>query len=293
MGRRGAGKTLSYYDFGRTTVYASRLDPRFSWCAYVPEDYDDEAEDRYRLLVAVHGTGRANWLYRDGFAAFAERHRAIVLAPLFPGGITAPGELGSYKLLRSGALHYDQVLLSMVDEIGEKYRIDGDRFALFGFSGGGHFAHRFAYLHPARLAAVSIGAPGVVTLLDREHDFWVGVRDFERVFAKPLDVAAMRRMPVQMVIGGDDTETWEITIRPGSAWWMAGADLAGPDRLARMRALKASWEAAGIAVRHAVVPGVGHRMEPLVRAVEAFLADAFADDANWAGDAPTNGETTT
>jgi pimeloyl-ACP methyl ester carboxylesterase len=281
MGRRGAGKTLSYYDFGRTTVYASRLDPRFSWCAYVPEDYDDEATDRYRLLVAVHGTGRANWLYRDSFAAFAERHHAIVLAPLFPGGITAPGELGSYKLLRAGALHYDAVLLSMVEEIREKYRIDAHRFAMFGFSGGGHFTHRFFYLHPERLAAASIGAPGVVTLLDHGHDFWVGVRDFERVFGKKLDLAAMRRVPVQMVIGGDDTETWEITIRPGSSWWMDGADLAGPDRPARMRALKAGFAANGIQVRHDIVPGVAHAMEPLLPAVEAFLADAFTQDANW------------
>lgn len=32
----GHGKRLSYYDFGHTTVYASRFDQRFPYCAYVP-----------------------------------------------------------------------------------------------------------------------------------------------------------------------------------------------------------------------------------------------------------------
>ncbi len=274
----GAERTLSFYDRGRTPLWACRQDPRFSWCAYVPESYQPGRSTDFRLLVAVHGTVRMASLYRDAFAAFAERHRLIVLAPLFPGGITSPGDLSSYKLLRAGTLHYDAILLSMVDEVGTKYGIDIRRFMLFGFSGGGHFAHRFFYLHPQRLAAVSIGAPGVVTLLDRERDFWVGVRNFESVFDKKLDIEAMRAIPVHMVIGAEDKETWEITIRPGNAWYMDGADLAGPDRLARLGALKASFEAAGIAVRHDLMAGAAHRMEPMVPAVEDFLAEALAAD---------------
>lgn len=269
----GGSHKLTPYDFGRTTVYACRSDPRFSWCAYVPESYRAEADDRYALIVAVHGTGRGMTLYRDAFAQFAERRRAIVLAPLFPAGITAPGELSSYKWLRRDGIHYDAVLLAMVEEVRARYRIAGDRFALFGFSGGGHFAHRFFYLHPDRLSAVSIGAPGIVTLLDRDRDFWVGVRNFEAVFGKPLDLAAMRGVPVQMVIGGADTETWEITVRPGSDLWMHDAGLAGPDRIARLQALKRSFEAEGIAVRHDVVPGIAHQVGPLIPAVEAFFAD--------------------
>jgi pimeloyl-ACP methyl ester carboxylesterase len=268
-------RTLSFYDRGPTPLWACRQDPRFSWCAYVPASYEAQRSSNYRLLVAVHGTLRVVALYRDVFADFAERHRLIVLAPLFPGGITSPADLSSYKLLRAGTLHYDSILLSMVEEVGEKYGIDIRRFLLFGFSGGGHFAHRFFYLHPDRLAAVSIGAPGVVTLLDRERDFWVGVRNFEALFGRRLDIEAMRATPVQMVIGAEDKETWEITIRPGNAWYMEGADLAGGDRLARLRALKASFEAAGIAVRHDVVPDAAHRMEPMVPAVEDFLAETL------------------
>lgn len=273
--RPGHGKQLSYYDFGRTTVYCAQADKRFSYCAYVPRGYDEEGTERYRLFVSVHGTMRDMSDYRDAFIAFAERHQAIILAPLFPAGMAGPGELSSYKMMRDGDLHYDAILLSMVDELARRYRVDTGRFGLFGFSGGGHFAHRFLYLHPERLSAVSIGAPGIVTLLDQDHDFWVGVRNFEAVFGKKLDIDAMRRVVVQMVIGGDDTDTWEITVSPGAAWWMPGADLAGANRQDRMKSLKASFENHGIAVRHDVVPGIAHRREGLMPAVEDFLDQAY------------------
>jgi pimeloyl-ACP methyl ester carboxylesterase len=273
---RRHGIKLSAYDFGRTTVYASQLDPRFSYCAYVPEGYDESGTDSYRLMVTVHGTLRDIQTYRDAFIPFAEQHRTIVLAPLFPSGVTAPGDLSSYKMMVPSEVRYDLVLLSMIDEMKARYRIGGDRFALFGFSGGAHFAHRFYYLHPERVAAVSIAAPGTVTLLDFEHDFWIGVRDFEAVMGRPIDLAAMRSTQVQMVIGADDTETWEIAIPPSSPNWRPGVDLAGTDRQQRMRALKSSFENHGIAVRHDIVPGVGHTSYGIFPAVQAFLADATA-----------------
>jgi poly(3-hydroxybutyrate) depolymerase len=282
----GHGKRLSYYDFGRTTVHACAADQRFSYCAYVPESYDEDAAQRYRLLVSVHGTMRDMSVYRDSFIAFAERQQAIVLAPLFPAGITSPGELGSYKFMRAGDLHYDKVLLAMVDELASRYRLDAERFGLFGFSGGGHFAHRFLYLHPERLAAVSIGAPGLVTLLDFELDFWPGLRNFADIFGKPVDLDYMRRVAVQMVVGGGDTDTWEIALRPGDPLWMDGADRAGANRQDRLEALRASFEAHGIAVRHDTVPGVAHRLDGLVPAVESFLDEAYRNWPRCDGPAP-------
>jgi pimeloyl-ACP methyl ester carboxylesterase len=272
---RRHGVKLSAYDFGRTTIHACQADPRFSWCAYVPEDYDEAGTERYQLLVSVHGTMRDMVAYRDDFIPFAERSRCIVLAPLFPAGITSPGDVSSYKLMTPSAVRYDAVLLAMVEEVQARYRIAGDRFALFGFSGGGHFAHRFLYLHPKRLSAVSIGAPGIVTLLDFEHDFWVGVRDFESVMGRPIDLEAMRRVAVQMVIGGNDTETWEITLAKGSPLWRPDGEIAGMNRPERMRALKSSFENHGVAVRHDTVQGVAHRHAGLLPAVTDFLAEAM------------------
>lgn len=271
----GHGRKLSYYDFGHTTVYASRLDPRFPYCAYVPDDYEEDGEKTYPLAVIVHGTERGMQAYRDAFADFAEANGVIVLCPLFPANICFPGDLSSYKMLRDGDLHYDAVMLDMIAEMQEKYRIAGDRVLMYGFSGGGHFTHRFLYLHPERLLAASIGAPGVVTLLDFDHDFWVGLRDFEKVFGKPVDLDAIRKVAVQMVIGGDDRETWEITITPDDAWYMPGADLAGANRNDRMLALKKSFEQHGIAVRHDIVPGITHDDRQLISKVKDFFAETL------------------
>jgi hypothetical protein len=271
----GHGKKLSYYDFGHTTVYASRFDQRFPYCAYVPQDYDEDGSKSYPLAVIVHGTERGMLAYRDAFADFAEANGVIVLCPLFPANICFPGDLSSYKMLRAGDLHYDAIMLDMIEEMRERYRINGDRVMMYGFSGGGHFTHRFLYLHPERLLAASIGAPGVVTLLDFEHDFWVGVRDFEKVFGKPVDLEAMRRVAVQMVIGVDDLETWEITITPSDALWMPGAELAGATRNDRIRVLKSSLENHGIAVHLDVEPGVAHDDRMLLKHVKDFFANTL------------------
>lgn len=268
----GHGKKLSYYDFGHTTVYASRLDQRFPYCAYVPDDYEEDGDKTYPLAVIVHGTERAMLAYRDAFADFAEENGVIILCPLFPANICFPGDLSSYKMLRAGDLHYDAIMLDMIEEMRERYRVAADRVMMYGFSGGGHFTHRFLFLHPERLLAASIGAPGVVTLLDFDHDFWVGVRDFEEKFGKKIDLEAMRRVAVQLVIGGDDLETWEITIKPEDPWWMPGADLAGANSNDRIRSLKASFEKHGIGVRLDVVPGVTHDDRDLISHVKEFFA---------------------
>ena len=276
---------VNLYNEGCTTVFAYPGDPRFSYCLYVPPA--DPAAPPPGLIVAVHDSIRTINHCRDLFAGLGARQRQVVLAPLFPADVLGDGNVDGYKYLIEGDVRYDLVLNGMIDLVAKTTGCDASRFCLFGFSGGGHFAHRFFYLHPERLAAVSIGAPGVVTLLDRERDFWVGVRNFEALFGKRLDIEAMRATPVHMVIGAEDKQTWEITIRPGNAWYMEGADLAGPDRLARLRALKASFEAAGIAVRHDAVPGAAHRMEPMVPAVEDFFAETLSSGTTVAGTTAT------
>lgn len=264
---------LGYYDFGATPYFALQADPRFSYCLYVPQDYDQDSDEALDLIVLVHGTARWAEHYRSGFADFARKHRAVVLTPLFPAGMTAPGELSSYKLLREGGIAYDLVLIDMVEEVAARYRLRGERFLLHGFSGGGHFAHRFLLAHPGRLLGVSIGAPGIVTLIDDRYDFWAGTRNFAAIFGAPPDLDAIRRVPVHMVIGAEDTETWEIRLTPQDTWWMDGAEaLAEANRLQRMAALRQNFEAQGIAVEQDIVPGAGHDGRLMLSAVEAWFA---------------------
>jgi len=208
----------------------------------------------------VHGTGRNPFAYRDAAREFADAHRCLILCPLFPCGIPDPRGTENYKFLSFKGIRFDLLLLDMIREAAAIYRLDAQRFCLFGFSGGAHFAHRFFYVHPERLAAVAVDAPGVVTLLDFDRDWWCGVRNFPSLFGKELDLEAMRTVAVQTIVGGEDTATWEIAVQPGWPFWMEGITASGSTRVERLAALRDSWQRAGIAVEHRVVPGVGHEL---------------------------------
>lgn len=266
-----AARGRALYDFGPTAIYASRSDPRFHYALYVPPAAADGA--KVDLLVAIHGTGRTSFLeFRDGFSGFGRWNDVAVLCPVFPVGVLGDGARSGYKYMIEGDIRYDRVLLDMVDEVAERYRQDWRQFAMFGFSGGGHFTHRFAILHPQRLWAASIGAPGSVTRLDPTRDWWVGIRDLPERFGITFDAAALARVPVQMIVGNADLETWEITHRPGGRFWMEGANDAGPTRPERLKALAESFRAAGVEVQFDLLPGVSHQRLATLPKVQDFLA---------------------
>jgi poly(3-hydroxybutyrate) depolymerase len=267
-------RARAIYDLGPTAIFAAEADPRFHYCLYVPPKVGDGA--KVDLLVAVHGTGRTSFLdFRDGFAEFGRWNDCAVLCPIFPVGVLGDGNRSGYKYLAEGDIRYDEIVLKMVDEVAAKYRQDWSRFAMFGFSGGGHFTHRFAILHPAKLWAASIGAPGSVTLLDPAKDWWIGIRDVKQRFGIDFDTAALARVPVQMIVGEADLETWEITHKPGGIYWMEGANDAGSTRPERLQALKASFESAGVDVRLDLVPGVSHDRLKVLDRVKDFLSNVL------------------
>lgn len=264
-------RARAIYDLGPTVIFSCKADPRFQYCLYVPPQVGKGA--KVDLLVAVHGTGRTSFLdFRDGFSEFGKWNDVAVLCPIFPVGVLGDGARSGYKYLAEGDIRYDLLLLEMVREVAEKYDQDWSRFAVFGFSGGGHFAHRFAILHPEKLWAASIGASGSVTLLDADRDWWVGIRDLRERFGIGFDAAALAKVPVQMVVGDADLETWEITHKPGGTYWMDGANDAGRTRPERLQALAASFEKAGVSVRFDLVPGVSHDRIKVLDRVKDFLA---------------------
>ncbi|MCX5535782.1 hydrolase [Streptomyces sp. NBC_00006] len=215
--------------------------------------------------MAVHGTHREAGQLRDAFADFAEEHDCVVLAPLFPAGLAGPNDLDNYKFLTEPGFRADLLLLDMIKEAAERWHIRTDRFHLHGFSGGGQFAHRFFYLHPDRLASLSIGAPGRTTLLDPRTPWWRGTADCAERFGTAPDTTAMADVPVQLVIGEQDThiEVWEGAEQPGS-------------RMDRISELRENWDRHGIATRLDVVSGAGHNGLAVMPAVLSFLSDRVA-----------------
>lgn len=262
------------YDLGPTPVIACKADPRFSYCLYVPKSLGKGGQAP-ELVVTMHGTGRGFTGYRDAFEAFGRWNNCIILAPLFPIGVMGDGNRNGFKYMVEKGVRYDHILLAMVEEVAQHYGLHFDRFALFGYSGGGHFAHRFLMLQPHRLWAASIGAPGSVTLLDPTRDWWVGTRNMAELFGTAPDIEAMREVAVQMIVGAADLETWEITHQPGNASWMPDANHAGANRPERLDTLRRNFEEHGITVRFDLVPNMPHDGLKAVSRVEDFFADVL------------------
>ncbi|KAI1091577.1 alpha/beta-hydrolase [Rostrohypoxylon terebratum] len=281
------------------------LDPRVSYALYVPphlyapsHSHDEAgvvgvgavagvvAKHRIPLLVCVHGT-RRNVQQLYDLAPFADSAGCAILAPLFPAGLDGPDDIDSYKLLRSPSLRSDLALLSMLDEVAVRWPdIDTRKFFLMGFSGGGQFAHRFLYLYPERLAAVSVGAPGHATVLDEGKDWPVGVRDVGALFGKSIDKALIRKVPIQLVIGSADVE-----VHGGADFWawvkqikaqrgFGGAETGGgvpallpinEGRLDTIHKLRDLWKKDGIKTQLDIVEGVSHDAGGVRDSVLAFL----------------------
>ncbi|EOD64163.1 alpha/beta fold hydrolase [Amycolatopsis vancoresmycina] len=230
----------------RTPFFAAPGEQRCSYCAYVPTSWTPDAE--LPVLVAVHGTGRSVGELREGLIPFAERHRVIVVTPLFPVGIDDPDDVHGYKLVDANGIRFDVVLLDILEQVRFRWTARVGKVLLCGHSGGGQFAHRFLYLHPDRVAAVAVGAPGGVTLLDDSLAWPEGITDTRRRFGITVDPTAVARVPVLLVIGGDDDGRADLAA-------MGDHGRSRPEQLDRLAATLARH---GTAVRRVVVPGVGH-----------------------------------
>ncbi|WP_250657560.1 alpha/beta hydrolase [Alkalimarinus coralli] len=254
------------YQLGRKPFTACQADQRFSYCLYVPQIQRLQPEKELPLVAVIHGSSRTAESYRDRFVEFAEQNGCIVLVPLFPVGIPTAGDADSYKMQRLCSVRYDLLLLAMIDEVCASYAVLPKLF-LHGFSGGAQFAHRFFYLHPQRLRALSLAAPGQVTLLDDQSIWGRGIADIEQIFGCVLCYSSMRKVSVQMVVGGDDDE-------------LILDDYVSPDRQQRSRqqrlhALHQSFSNQGIAAQFVTVPGAGHDGYALLGESQRLLAESI------------------
>lgn len=265
---------------GHVPVKALASDPRISYAMYVPPSHYDTESVKLPLLVSVHGTRRnISGLYGDELVSFADSTPCAILAPLFPAGLDGPNDVDSYMKLKSSTLRSDLALLSILEEVAQRWPgIQTDKIFLMGFSGGGHFSHRFLYLYPERLAAVSVGAPGRVTVLDEKQKWPAGIADVETLFDRSVNKELIRQVAIQLIVGSADDqlhggeEFWawarkQIKRKPddGSLAHMTKG------RLQTLKELQAMWKEDGIDSQLKVVEGVGHESAKVRKDVLQFL----------------------
>lgn len=248
-------------------------DARFSYALLAPDPEKDRPAPG--LTVVVHDSTRNHRHCAEACAAFASEHHQVVLAPLFPRNVLGDGQVDGYKFLREGPLRYDVLLHDMIEDVHRRSGCDGSRFFLQGYSGGAQFVHRYLLLHPERLRAVSLGAPGAVTLPDEGVDWWAGVRNLRSLFGRAFDAAAVRQVPIQLVIGDADDETWEIREQPASRYWPDATQRLTSNRIDRMRVLHRALLGLGAQVELRVLEGLRHGQGP---GPAAALAQRFFGD---------------
>lgn len=148
-------------------------------------------------LVLVHGISRnaAELVLR--FAEQADRTGVPLIAPLFRGEI-----YGQYQQacdVKRG-LRSDLALCDILGDAARRFGLETNRIALFGFSGGAQFAHRFSLMHPHRVRACVPASAGWYTMPDPLLAWPLGLDDMP---GGPVDPAA-RRVPFHLIIGQRD-----------------------------------------------------------------------------------------
>ncbi|MDR2198851.1 MAG: alpha/beta hydrolase [Deltaproteobacteria bacterium] len=249
---------LSYLP--RMNCFSCQRDQRFSYFIYVPKNWnypERERPERYNLAVLVHGSERSAEMYRNAARPFAEMTDTVILAPLFPAGITDFYEMDNFCHLRHLGVSYDLILLHMIEEISERFPVDSGNILLHGFSAGSQFAHRFFYLHPQSVRSLSIGACARVTLMDENLPWPSGIKDMHDIFGVKPDYESYKKTMVQFVIGSEDNFKLqrETTVT----------------RLEQLSRLRDSYNIMGLETVVSVVAGVGHKGLLLINDVFEFF----------------------
>ncbi|MGL6291324.1 MAG: hypothetical protein ACRC2H_11585 [Silanimonas sp.] len=213
-------------------------------------------DPRAPLLVSVHGVTRNALEHVQAFSEAAWERGCALLVPLFD-------ERQHRRYQRLGrerrAPRADLAMLALLREARQRLRLDETPIRLFGYSGGGQFAHRFSLFYPEQVARVAIGAAGWYTFPDAEHAYPAGLADLDATGLPPLRLDAALRVPAAVYVGDLDNEH---DAKFNAATCLVGQQ--GATRIERgqrwVAAMRARARAAGLDTpyRFELLPGANH-----------------------------------
>jgi len=229
-----------------------RTRPTQRYLLYVPKDLSPDA----RVLVTIHGISRNAAEMIRAFRPEAERRGIVLVAPYF-----GRRRFGDYQRLnRKGrGRRADRVLLEILDEVSTLTGCSTRRVSLFGYSGGGQFAHRFAFLRPNRVDAMVIGAAGWYTLPNPAFAYPLGIGACASLKSSRFSLPELLTVPALVMVGENDVDCGpELRQRPEVNLHQ------GLDRVERARTwvveMRHAAQIWGLEPRHELMllPGAGH-----------------------------------
>jgi predicted peptidase len=119
---------------------------RVRYLLFLPKDYDNESRARWPLMLFLHGAGeRGSDLSK---VAVHGPPKVVERQPDFPFILVSP-QCGA------GQIWSNEVLVPLLENVMESYRVHPGRVYLTGLSMGGYGAWNLALTYPERFAAVA------------------------------------------------------------------------------------------------------------------------------------------
>lgn len=181
---------------GRPIFGSFSGDPDREYYVYVPAS----AGQNPSMAVLIHGIScnAAEQILR--FVDEAELRGMVLIAPLFERT-----KYGKYQQVvdRQTGIRSDLALLEIVERVAKQSGADNSKFNLFGFSGGSQFAHRFAMLHPDRVASCVCASAGWYTFPDGARGYPQGIGSHP-LDGGCFDPVAIGSVPIHVLVGERD-----------------------------------------------------------------------------------------
>ena len=136
---------------------------------YFPEDYEDQKDENFPMLLFLHGGGEAGGDLES--LQINGPPRMIVEGKEFPFLILAPQHPERRKFWNTRAV------IQLLDHVMKENRVDPNRIYLTGLSRGGSAAWELAVQYPSKFAAMAVvcGMTPVpyADWIDRQMPIWV------------------------------------------------------------------------------------------------------------------------
>ncbi|MEO8443951.1 MAG: PHB depolymerase family esterase [Gammaproteobacteria bacterium] len=175
-----------------------QADPGQEYLVYVPATISEKPP----LFVSVHGMSRNADQHARLLAGYCDIYGAILVAPIF----TAEEHPDFQRLGRVGRGKRADIALNLiVAEVSAMTPASGERFYLFGFSGGAQFAHRYLMANPHRVAAAVVAGAGWYTFPDATRRFPFGTRISNKLPDVRFDAEEFLSVPVTVMVGTKDS----------------------------------------------------------------------------------------
>lgn len=220
----------------------------------------------------------------------ADQLGAPLLVPVFPRP-SSHREIYTHALDRAtllttlpGLERIDLQLLAMIDDALETLEAAGNlvdpRVWMIGISASGQFTSRFVMLHPDRVKAASIGAPGFGPIVPVERwsnetlPYPICISDLENLVGKPFDRQTFRQIPLQIWVGDEDTNIVEYFHPERDPEAALVAHVFGaedePEMYTRWPAYETAYDSVTSMAQFLLFPALGHAW-PEWEYIETFL----------------------